>query len=95
MAYKLRFKRSVAGDIKQLERRDQERIMAKIEEELVARPEKHTGLKGEYAGLRRLRVGKFRVIYAILDDEVLVLRVGHRRLSELTPVASATPPLLK
>ncbi len=79
MAYKLRFKRSVARDLQQLERRDQERVMAKIEEELVARPEKHPGLKGEYAGLRRLRVGRFRVISAILDDEVLVLRVGHRK----------------
>ncbi len=79
MAYRLRFKRSVARDLQQLERRDQKRVLAKIEKELVARPEKHPGLKGEYAGLRRLRVGKFRVIYAILDDEVLVLRVGHRK----------------
>ncbi len=79
MAYKLRFKRSVARDFKQLERRDQERVMAKIEEELVTRPEKHPGLKGEYAGLRRLRIGKFRIIYAILNDDVLVLRVGHRK----------------
>ncbi len=79
MAYKLRFKRSVARDLQQLERRDQEPVLAKIEEELVARPEKHPGLKGEYAGLRRLRVGRFRVIYAILDDEVVVLRVGHRQ----------------
>ena len=79
MAYKLRFKRSVARDLQQLARRDQKRILAKIEKELVVRPEKHPGLKGEYAGLRRLRVGKFRVIYAILDDEVGVLRIGHRK----------------
>ena len=37
MAYKLRFKRSVARDLKQLERRDQKRVLAKIEKELVAR----------------------------------------------------------
>lgn len=79
MAYKLRFKRSVARDLQQLERRDQERVLAKIEAELVTHPEKHPGMKGEYAGLRRLRVGRFRVIYAILDDEVVVLRVGHRK----------------
>ncbi|MCH8837650.1 MAG: type II toxin-antitoxin system RelE/ParE family toxin [Candidatus Marinimicrobia bacterium] len=77
MAYRLRFKRSVARDLRQLERRDQERVLAKIDKELIARPEKHPGLKGEYAGLRRLRVGKFRVIYAILDEKVVVLRVGH------------------
>lgn len=31
------------------------------------------------AGLRKLRVGDYRVIYAILGSQVLVLRIGHRR----------------
>ncbi len=79
MAYRLTFKKSVARDLKRLERPEQERILAKIESELLIRPESHPALKGEYMGLRRLRVGNHRVIYAILDDEVLVLRIGHRR----------------
>jgi mRNA-degrading endonuclease RelE of RelBE toxin-antitoxin system len=30
-------------------------------------------------GPRRLQVDNCRVIYTILEDEVLVLRIGHRR----------------
>ncbi|MDO9350111.1 MAG: type II toxin-antitoxin system mRNA interferase toxin, RelE/StbE family [Deltaproteobacteria bacterium] len=36
-------------------------------------------LKGQFAGLRKYRVGDYRVIYAILGDDVLVLRIGHRK----------------
>ena len=37
-------------------------------------------LKGEFAGLRRLRVGDYRVVYEVVEQElvVLVIRVGHR-----------------
>jgi len=36
-------------------------------------------LKGKFAGLRKLRVGDYRVIFAIIGDCVLVTRIGHRR----------------
>ena len=38
-------------------------------------------LKGELRGLRRLRVGDYRIVYELLDTElvVLVVRVAHRR----------------
>ena len=38
-------------------------------------------LKGGLRGLRRLRVGDYRIVYELLDDElvVLVVRVAHRR----------------
>lgn len=36
-------------------------------------------LKGQFAGLRKYRIGDYRVIYAILGDDVLVLRIGHRK----------------
>ena len=37
-------------------------------------------LKGEFAGLRRLRVGSYRVVYEVVNDQLLVLgiRVGQR-----------------
>ncbi len=51
--------------------------------ELVGRQEPNAGgvLKGEFAGLRRLRVGQYRVIYEAVREElvVLVVRVGLRK----------------
>ena len=34
-------------------------------------------IKGQFAGLRKYRVGDYRVIYAIIEKDVLVLRIGH------------------
>ena len=34
--------------------------------------------KGQFSGLRKFRVGDYRVIYTILGDTALVLRLGHR-----------------
>ena len=38
-------------------------------------------MKGENRGLRRLRVGDYRVVYEVLDGElvVLVVRIAQRR----------------
>jgi mRNA interferase RelE/StbE len=38
-------------------------------------------LKGEWAGFFKLRVGDYRVLYEIVEEEslVFVLRIGHRR----------------
>ena len=37
--------------------------------------------QGQHRGLRRVRVGTFRVVYEVLDEAliVLVVRVAHRR----------------
>ena len=44
-------------------------------------PLKGSALKGELLGLRRVRVGNYRIVYETLDDAlvVLVIRVAHRR----------------
>ncbi|VAW40662.1 RelE/StbE replicon stabilization toxin [hydrothermal vent metagenome] len=40
-----------------------------------------TPLKGEWAGFFKLRVGDYRVLYEIIEEEplIFVLRIGHRR----------------
>jgi mRNA interferase RelE/StbE len=54
-------------------------MLDKLEQELAGRADSHPMLKGQFSGLRKLRVGDYRVVFAILDTQVLVLRIGHRR----------------
>lgn len=59
---------------------DKARIVAAIDQ-LVETPRAGTILKGDLRGLRRLRVGDYRVLYEVQDDEliVLIVRVARRR----------------
>ncbi len=79
MAYNITYKKSVEKDLSKLGKPEARRILDKIEKELSARADNYPLLKGEFAGLRKLRVGDYRVIFAILEQEVLILRIGHRR----------------
>ena len=55
------------------------RVLKKLETALVEREIEGEPLTGEFAGLYRLRVGDYRVIYARTEKGYLVLRIGHRR----------------
>ena len=79
MDYKITYKKSVIRDLKKINKADLKKLISKIEKELSTKPESPPALKGEFAGLRKLRFGNYRVIYAILDKEVLILRSGHRK----------------
>ncbi|MDD5262669.1 MAG: type II toxin-antitoxin system RelE/ParE family toxin [Methylacidiphilales bacterium] len=79
MAYKIDYKKSVEKDLAHISKPEAKRILDKIDKTLVARPTDYPMLKGEFSGMRKLRVGDYRVIFVILDAEVLVLRIGHRK----------------
>ena len=79
MNYKIAFKKAVARDLKKIEKNQADRILRKIAKELPSKAENVMVLTGKFAGLRKFRVGDYRVIYAILGDTVLILRVRHRR----------------
>jgi mRNA interferase RelE/StbE len=79
LAYNIAYKKSVFRDLKGLPKAEAGRILDQIEKELSKNADMYTALKGRFAGLRRYRVGDYRVIYAILQDDVLILRIGHRR----------------
>ena len=79
MAYNVDYKSSVQRDLKKLPKAEARRILNQIEEELSKNADTYPVLKGQFAGLRKYRVGDYRVIYAVLGNEVLVLRVGHRK----------------
>ena len=79
MIYKVVFKSSVARDLKKIDKSEAHRILNKIEKDLSVKPEGNPVLKGQFAGFRRSRIGDYRVIYVIIDDEVIVLRIAHRK----------------
>ena len=79
MSYKIAFKKSVARDLKRIDKDQVDRILRKIEEELPEKADTIPMLSGKFSGLRKFRVGNCRVIYSILGDTALILRISHRR----------------
>ena len=79
MAYNITYKKSVQKDLLNLGKSEARRILDKIEKELSERANTYPALKGPFAGLRKLRVGDYRVVFAITEQDVIILRVGHRR----------------
>lgn len=55
------------------------RIKQAFEDRLLTHPDFYgKPLSGWLAGMRKLRVGDWRIIYRIVDDEVRILIIGHR-----------------
>lgn len=79
--YRIQFAPSASKQLGSLPRAIQRRIAMRVDQlAFNPRPRGSIKLEGE-DDLYRIRAGQYRVIYAIEDDEliVLVLRVGHRR----------------
>jgi mRNA interferase RelE/StbE len=77
--YRIDYKKSVAKDLKRIGKADAKRIMNKIDKDLVHDPGRFPALSGPFAGMRKYRVGDYRVIFVIMDDSVLILRIQDRR----------------
>jgi mRNA interferase RelE/StbE len=80
VTYSLKIKSSAAKKIQCLPHSDRVRVVEAIDN-LKANPHSGTLLKGQLTGLRRIRVGNYRVIYEVQHAVlvILVLRVGHRK----------------
>ena len=80
MGYSIRIKGSAAKELSKVAKPDRLRIVSAIDR-LAENPFLGSLLKGDLRGLRRLRLGDYRVLYAVRNDElvVLVVRVAHRR----------------
>jgi len=79
LAYNIVYKKSVARDLSRLDKTEVRRILDRLEKDLAEKADSYPVLKGKFAGLRRCRIGDYRVIYAIVRNDVLILRIGHRR----------------
>ncbi|MDA3898340.1 MAG: type II toxin-antitoxin system RelE/ParE family toxin [Desulfobacteraceae bacterium] len=79
MTYKITFKKSVAKDLKKIGLPESERILNKLTTELSVKADQLPELQGQFAGLCKYRVGDYRVVFIIIDDSVLILRIRHRK----------------
>jgi len=79
LVYNITFKKSVEKDLKRISKKNAKRILDKIDAELIKNPERFPSLSGPFAGMRKLRVGDYRVIFVVLDNDVLVLRIQDRK----------------
>ena len=80
MSFSIRIKGSAARDLGRIARADRVRLIEAVDR-LSENPYVGSPLKGELRGLRRLRVGDYRVLYEVQHDALVVLgvRVAHRR----------------
>jgi mRNA interferase RelE/StbE len=78
LTVKVLYKASVRRDLKKIDQKGAERILREIRHVLGDNPGSGEALHGEFAGLYKLRIGEYRVIYALLQQDVLVLRIRHR-----------------
>ncbi len=81
MSYKIAFKKSVSRDLKKMDKTQADKILRKIEEFLPKKADRFPVLAGKFTGLRKFRVGEYRVIFTIIGDTCLVLRISHQRES--------------
>lgn len=78
--YELRFKTSVAKDLRDVPKTDLRRILERIE--ALRDDPRPAGCEKLSAQARyRIRQGNYRILYEILDLEVIVevVKIGHRR----------------
>ena len=80
MTFSVQIKRSAAKELARIPKQERIRIVEAIDR-LAQWPHTGTVLKGQHRGLRRIRVGTYRVVYEVLEEVliVLVVRAAHRR----------------
>jgi len=79
LTFNIVFKKSVYKDLERLPEEEAKNILDAIDAELTENADKLPVLKGKFRGMRKFRVGNYRVIFVIIEEQVLVLRVSHRK----------------
>ncbi len=78
-SYKIKWDSRAKKDLNRIDKKRAKAILIKVGD-LAEDPLKGKPLKGEFKKYRRLRVGKYRVIYSVLKKiiTVQILQVGSR-----------------
>ena len=79
--YKLQIDDKVIKDLKKIDKTWQKRILSKMKATLTADPYSGKKLVGNLSPFWRIRVGDYRVIYAIEEEIVTVevIKIKHRK----------------
>ena len=67
-------------DLPKIPKDKRDTIRRAIEERLSTNPAAYGDtLRQSLKGYRKLRVGDYRIIYGISGDEIVILKIGHRK----------------
>jgi len=82
MKYNIEFSKKAYKDIKTLSKEEKRKIIEKIKElksvSMIIRKEDTKKLRS-FKNVYRLRVGNFRVIYSVLNEIILIIRIIDRK----------------
>ena len=82
MAWKTQFEKAALKQLKKIDKKQQQRIVAFLSKAQILEDPRSDGkaLTGQYKGLWRYRVGMYRIICELKDDVaiILVIEAGHR-----------------
>lgn len=80
MSYLIKYHKAVKDDLNSLEVLTKVRIKRAIETRLAIDPiESGEPLKGNLKGFRKLKMGDHRIVYKVIEEEVLILGIRHRK----------------
>ena len=79
--YKLLFDEKVVKDLRKTDKTQQSKILSVIKLKLIENPYVGKKLIGDLSPLYRYRVGNYRIIYDIVEKEVVVvvIKIKHRK----------------
>ena len=77
MIYKIQYKASVIKDLRNTEKKEAGALLDTVVDAIATNPEKGVRARDEFKELLRYRIGNHLIIYAILGDTVLILRIDH------------------
>ena len=80
MPYEVRFRDHALEDLEDLPKKMQKRVLRAVEDRLVTEPAKYgVRLRRTLAGLWKLRVGDFRIVFEVKDAVVTIWAARNRK----------------
>lgn len=79
MSYRIVFTKNAARDIKKLDKVTQKRLSTKLTAYSISPEAYFRKLTDNKIGSYRWRIGKYRVVFDIVNKNIVILRVRHRK----------------